>query len=152
MTYCWHFGDQSNHEICTNSEVFNYTYKLAGIYNVTLSVIDNLNSTSQDLSWQTVFVNQHPFASFSIVNRTDAGTITLEANSIDCYDLDGVITIFIWNFGDYSPVPQIDNLNYQNKSVVQHTFTQGFFNITLIVRDNYNFSRHITQQIYVAVD
>ncbi|RZL12386.1 MAG: PKD domain-containing protein, partial [Pedobacter sp.] len=127
----------------TSALPINHHYQVGGYYNISLVVIDNLGLYSVSYI-QSIFVNTPPSAAFEIQYNVDNTIIASANNSVD---IDGNIMQWIWSIkhNDISPII-IDTSH-----VLNYTFAQGgFYNLTLIVIDNFNMSsKPITQMIFV---
>jgi PKD repeat protein len=84
----------------------------------------------QDNGSETKVKNKPPVATlFASKNEIYQGEI-IEFNASGSFDLDGVINLYSWDFGDG---------NFDNKISTNHKFLNaGTYNVTLTVRDNNN--------------
>lgn len=114
VNWNWNFGDGSPADVVPNPS---HSYPVNGTYNVTLVVTNSFGCTHQII--QPVIVNPVPIAGFinSTVCLGQATTFTDQTT--------GAPINWIWDFGDATPVS-----NLQNPT---HTYaTAGTFNVTLI--------------------
>ena len=97
INYTWNFGDS----LIGYDENLTHSFKEDGNYAVTLTVTDDDGKT--DIMTKKIIVkNRQPIVNI-IPNRTTVDTyenITFDASK--CYDLDGRILIYLWNFCDGS--------------------------------------------------
>lgn len=116
-TYTWDFGDGSP---TTNEFEPVHTYSSTGFYAVTLTVTnDTTGCIHSDIE---NFVITDPLANFSVANNAGCGPLTVDFtdNSTDA-------VAWLWNFGDGS------NSTEENPT---HTyFTQGTYNVSLVITD-----------------
>jgi PKD repeat protein len=127
--YRWNFGDGSKES--TNDETIEHTFDLAGIYNVTVTVIDSKGRTADDSVSISVEPPLPPLQSVNIISNATVGiapaTFGFKANvtgGVEPY-------AYRWNFGDGS--------KESNKQTVTHTFNQtGRHVVRLIVTDSQN--------------
>lgn len=125
VEYIWEWGDST----MGSGEVTSHMYGMAGTYDVTLTVVDNLGGSDSLTQPVTVMAppNELPVAMFTpTVNE-----LVVDVNASASYDTDGTIVAYGWNWGDGSP------------SVVSasprasHTYAMGgTYAITLVVTDN----------------
>ena len=137
--YYWNFGD--NRTMLTTTDV-THIYLLAGYYNITLNVTDNLRATDSQII-QNVFVNTPAVSDFMLLSIVNDSIILNGNNS---YDVDGSIVTSVWNMGDGSSLisTQIPNIN------VSYTFELGgTYVISLIVTDNFGATGIKNQTIFV---
>jgi gliding motility-associated-like protein len=128
--WLWDFNDGNN----SASQHPAYTYMNAGTYNVSLTVtnIDGCDSTI------TLPVNIHvlPVAAFT------AGPVCLGSASIFTDNSAGSPTQWSWDFGDASPVNNLQNPGYVYS-------TDGTFPVELIVSNTFGCSDSITLNVLV---
>lgn len=128
----WNFGDGSPLNTLPSP---NYFYGNDGVYAVSLTVTNPANCTNTIT--QVVNVSQVPVADFTN-SSTCLGSPTVFTNLTT-----GIVTTWQWNFGDGSPVS-----NLQNPS---HTYaTTGIFNVTLIALTGSGCSDTVTYPIVVT--
>jgi PKD repeat protein len=118
----WTFGDGTS----ASGMLVNHSYANDGAYNVTLTVIDNEGALSARSVLKTI-LNRPPVANF----RENAATLytgeIVEFNASASYDPDGIITAYLWNFGDSENA---------TGAIVGHSFHHdGIYAITLTVID-----------------
>ena len=98
VSYIWSFGDGAAAEGITVT----HTYADPGLYNVTLTVMDNdgaANSCVHSIQVKNVD-NNLPVASFTVNIETADINETLLFDGSESYDSDGVIVSYSWDFGD----------------------------------------------------
>ncbi len=128
-TISWDFGDGSSEENDDNDDDVEYTFDVAGTYNVDLTVTDSSGRTASD-SMSITVEEPPPLTSVDIISNGTEGvapaTFEFEAN------LTGGAEPFtyIWNFGDGSSEENDDE-------TVEHTFdVAGTYNVDLTVIDS----------------
>jgi PKD repeat protein/KaiC/GvpD/RAD55 family RecA-like ATPase len=138
--YIWNFGD-GNITSVTTPFVF-HRYQTYGSYQVTLSVTntDGLN----DAESKTVMVYAKPVVSFasSPSNPLAGQEILFDAQL--CYDLDGTITSYSWNFGD-------GNITMTSAPTIYHTYSSyGNYIVVLTVLDDDGYSNSASRSVQIA--
>jgi PKD repeat protein len=140
MFYDWDFGD-GNFGSGIN---ITHQYMTPGIYDVVLTVTDNLKATDSDNC--TVEVtgtsgNQPPIADANPDSQTVyVGEDAFFSGNMS-YDPDGNITAYLWNFGDGNSASGMD---------ASHKYTApGNYTVTLIVTDNNQATDSDTCIVYV---
>jgi len=151
VSYEWSFGDNTP-IVNMSAETASHVYSNAGIYTITLVVIDDYGARSESFS-QTVSVNHPPVAKISYQqcpiplsvkkvitlkspNNVSKGIlpepppdVCWELNGSSSYDPDGSIVKYQWIWGDTS---------ISTDPVIQLSLSPGTaYTITLIVTDNY---------------
>jgi PKD repeat protein len=138
MVWNWNFGDPlsgtNNHSTSQNPV---HLYTAPGIYNVTLIILNVSNCS--DTVLKTVTISQSPLANFV------ADTVCLhqptQFTDLSIPNTTGIIS-YSWNFGDGSPVS-----NLQNPA---HTYsTYGVKNVTLTVINSNGCIKDTTKQALV---
>ncbi len=121
--YNWSFGDGST----ANGKKVSYTYKTAGTYTATLTIIDDDLRTAAD----TVVITAHtgdPQAAFIATPPTGMRPLTVIFDASPSEDFDGQIEDYTWDFGDGTG---------DNGLIVQHYYPNGGdFEVVLTVTDN----------------
>lgn len=131
--YLWDFGDGTTLE-GPDKAIVTHAYAEPGSYPVTLVVVDDQGASSPpEIATITVGeANKPPVARFTYSPTTDiqAGDeITFDATSSQ--DPDGIITNYIWTFGDGTVLEGPD------KAVVTHVYEEaGTYTVTLVVVDD----------------
>ncbi len=118
---------------------FNQTYSMHGNYTYFIEAIDMLgnSNTSENFSFK---INAPPLANFSWQPPQPKAGKSIQFND-ESYDVDGCIVNRTWYFGD-------GGIAYG--SVVNHTYLEeGYYNVTLFVRDNDGSVANTTKQIFV---
>lgn len=137
--YAWSFGDGTT----GTGPVVWHRFPGAGIFNVSLTVTDNLGATTT--SSQSVRVgamNQPPVASFT--NDPTVGTPGgwMQFNASASADPDGTIASYSWNFGD--------GTTSTGMVVWQRYTAAGSYLVTLTVTDNLGAPTVLTRTIQVG--
>lgn len=130
--YSWDFGDGSSSDN-VDSE---HTYDEPGVYNVSLTVVDN--DGNKDVTWMTIKVNDFPVAIAKIDNYFEPNSNRFPIyewiffNATDSYDPDGSFEElkFYWDFGD-GKNSTITNPKHQFDAI-------GYFNVSLTVIDKHS--------------
>jgi PKD repeat protein len=121
--YNWSFGDGTT----ANGKKVSYTYKTAGTYNATLTIIDDDLRTGAD----TVVITAHtgdPQAAFIASPNTGMRPLTVNLDASPSEDFDGTIVDYTWDFGDGTG---------DNGLIVQHLYPNGGdYTVKLTVTDN----------------
>jgi len=143
--YMWDLGDGTIINRSTSALIDEYTYKWGGVYQIVLTVFDNMGANSTASA--SVLVDTPPVSAYNIVYNVND---TIILNASQSYDVDGYIVGLAWNFGDSTPVQtSSDNASLL---VVNHTYTLGgFYSISLTTTDNQNVSTTFTQQVLVNI-
>jgi PKD repeat protein len=137
-SYAWNFGDGTT----STSANPQHTYTLAGDYVVTLTVTDNLGtSTVNTVPVEVTAPNQNPVAKFIVTPPTGQAPLDITLTSGGSYDPDGAIGNREWHFSDGG--------SYFGETAF-HTFTRpGTYMISLTVFDNRGGSGTTVQSIVV---
>ncbi|MEM7510067.1 MAG: PKD domain-containing protein, partial [Bacteroidota bacterium] len=126
LTYLWTFGELDSN----TSSTANFTFDSAGTYQVTLIVTDEAGMTSSCEETITVsgLDNQGPMASCEATPTTGEAplTVTFTGGGLDT---DGNIIKYSWNFGDESPISELQNPTHEYTN-------EGTFTASLVVEDN----------------
>jgi len=142
VSYEWDFGD-GNTSITTTSRT-SHLYADMGIYNVTLTVVDNLGATDSDT---VLFVITVDLCAKIVMQRsaTVGDTVNLLGNRSFTFSASHGKTLanWSWDFGDGA------NAYTQN---VSHAWSSaGIFTVTLFVKDNAGLkSLNTTAKIVIA--
>lgn len=136
VSWHWNISDGSKTGMQNHSHVFIDV----GVYNVTLTVVDNDGGVDVKTKQIEVKENMPPEAIF-VVN-SDFTKVGKEITFTDAsYDRDGYIVSWQWNFGDGTT---------SEKKVVNHSFAKpGIYNVTLTITDDDGASSHYTMKITV---
>ncbi|MBN1154304.1 PKD domain-containing protein [candidate division KSB1 bacterium] len=124
VAYHWDFGDGGE----GSGKIVHYIYKAPGTYVVRLSVTDNANvGNSTQYDELSVFINEPAVAN---AGKDMKGAIDepLLFDGGNSFDNDGVITNYIWDFGD--------GTRGEGKQI-SHAYTKsGVYTVALTVQDN----------------
>lgn len=126
VSYSWVFGDG-----VTSSEANPvHTYTTVGIFNASLTVVDNEGLS--DIASLTITVNdvpnQPPLAAASATPTSGYAPLTVAFSGAGSSDPDGTISTYAWNFGDGTTGSGV---------TANHTYNStGTFNAVLTVTDN----------------
>lgn len=133
--YSWDFGDG----VKSTGVAKEHTYRNAGTYTVTLTVIDNDAGFDKVTSTITVTEeeiilpdgtneNESPVALFTSSVESMAYGESVHFDASESYDSDGTIVSYFWNFGDG---------NESTGMIADHTYNEtGTYTVTLTVTDN----------------
>jgi len=134
--YTWDFGDGS----MAYEQNPVHRYAEDGSYNVTLVVKDD-DGAEGVKSIVINIANAPPVADFSVHPSPPNDMDFVYFNASLSHDDDGVIVNYTWEFGDGWGAYGVN---------VSHRFIDnGFYNVTLSIKDNDGASSSITKQIYV---
>ena len=127
VSYSWDFGDGT-----TGTGVNpTHTYTMAGVFNVTLTVMDDAGATDSAGTTATIgeIVNQPPMAN---ANGPYSGTtgVPVMFDGTASTDSDGTIVSYDWDFGDGTTMTDAG-------PTPSHTYlSDGIFTVTLTVTDD----------------
>ena len=129
-TYAWDFGDGSTGAISQNPS---HIYFRAGNYTATLTVTDDEGATDTDTVAITVTdptnSNVAPTAVATGTPTSGNAPLDVDFDGSSSTDSDGIISTYAWDFGDGSPVSNLQNPAYTYT-------TAGIYMATLTVTDN----------------
>jgi PKD repeat protein len=124
-SYEWDFGDGTPG---ANGVSHSHTYAAEGAYTVTLRVRDDDAASVTATALVTVTApNQSPVASFGFTPGSGKAPLPIVFSASASADSDGVITSYIWDFGDGSAASGI---------TTAHTYSAGSFTVILTVTDD----------------
>lgn len=122
VSYQWYVEEG----MMLQGEYIEYQYNKPGIYQVRLTVVDNVGAESTD--YTAITVNAPPVAGFYPVKRVAPGQ-TVQFDGTCSQDLDGQIHHASWDFGDGTPI--------QEGLTTEHVFQiPGRYAVTLTVQDD----------------
>ena len=134
--YSWDFGDGSP---AASGVTANHAYASTGVYNVTLTVTDDLGVTSTKTD--TVIVDQ-PNPLFTPPQTATAPGSDVQFDASGSTDPEGRITDYSWNFGDGSPIA--------DGATPTHAYTdRGKYTVTLTITNGYDQTESIQHTITV---
>ncbi len=141
VLYEWDFdGDGTYDWSSTANGVTTYKYDTPGTYTAILRVTDDEGATNTDSTVITVIPNQPPIADAG-QDMTVLVNELVTFNASNSTDPDGVITNYLWNFGDGTT---------SNGVTVTHSYSNpGTFTVILNVTDDDGVTT--TDQIIVTV-
>jgi len=123
VSYFWDFGDGTN----AAGVIVDHSYVDNGTYTVAVTVTDDDGVTDTTISTKTV-LNMPPVALFTESAETVYTSEVIAFNASNSYDLDGLIVIYFWDFGDGTNA---------TGTVVEHAYEEdGVYTVTLSVTDN----------------
>ena len=136
IEYIWNFGDGSTETKYT--PVTTHQYSQAGVYYVTLTIVDDETQQSSITSGVgigssippiNVTVNKPPVAYFTNTTQQD-GWVYFDASQ--SYDPDGEVVKYIWDFGDGNTQIKL----YDPTIKWQYAKGGTTYNVTLVVEDD----------------
>lgn len=136
-SWFWDFGDGNT----STEQNPKHQFPVKGTYNITLTVTDSYDGTTDNITKSITVLNSPPIVSFtySPANPTDLDTIQFTSTSSD---FDGSITNYTWDFGD-------GYISYGQNP--QHKYTDnGIYKVNLTVKDNENATNSTTKNIIVS--
>jgi len=143
VSYNWSFGDGHYGE----GETVTHKYTAPGIYNVTLTVIDDDGATATATHELRVKKNLPPVASFTVSNETPETNQRVEFDASSSYDPDGSIVAYRWDF-DGDGVWDIEG----NVVTITHSYNKsGNYTVKLEVEDDVGATDWTTKEINVSV-
>jgi PKD repeat protein len=87
-----------------------------------------------------------PKSIFTYERTGSVGNLTMMSfNATKSYDPDGTIMNYTWNFGDETPIV------VQTKPLIAHNFTDGTYNVTLVVTDEHNLTDSTTSTLIARI-
>jgi len=139
--YIWSFGDGFTN--VTSYPIVRYKYTRNGVYNATVTVIDN--DGYNDTASVIVTVGVPPIVNFVISPEAikPGDTVTFDAS--ESYDPDGNITMYIWSFGDGFNATS-------NEPVITHTYEKrGLYQVSLKVVDDEGLFNSTSKNILIGI-
>lgn len=127
-SYTWEWGDATPNG--SGATPANHTYTSAGVYQLILTVTDNLGATGTFS--RTIVVNSYnsvPTASFTATPTSGSAPLNVAVNGNGSTDSDGTISSYSWDWGDSSP-------DTTGVSTAHQYTNPGNYMITLTVTDN----------------
>ena len=95
VAYAWDFGDGN----FGSGVLVDHSYADDGVYNVTLTVMDNDGASSATSALKTI-LNRPPVANFSETAEIVYVDELINFSASTSYDPDGTIVAYFWDFGD----------------------------------------------------
>ena len=137
-SWTWTFGDGGQ----GSGAVVSHTYQVTGVYNVTLTVVDNNGFRGSVTKAILVVYPQAPVAVFSINPVRPVADELVTFNASLSTSSDSIIVSYTWQFGDGS---------VGSGAVVAHRYDRaGAYTVQLTVRDADNMSGASTSNVFVA--
>ncbi len=138
--YRWDFDGDGTYEQETSDPIVEHAFPIGGFHEVRLSVVDDTGDPSVPFV-ETFRVNRPPIAEFQLS--------TFESKELKpicfidmSYDEDGVITSWLWDFGDGTTAEAAD---------VKHAFEDdGTFAVSLTVTDDSGAQRTTTAEVLIS--
>jgi len=138
ISYQWDFGDGNVTTIA--SPIVTHIYTTFGNYTVTLTVTDN--DGDMDTSTKIVTVRDYPTAAFTYSPSFPIVGETVTFNASSSAPNGGVISSYLWDFGDGTPSVNTNN------SIATHVYsTLGNYTVTLTVTDSEGLSDTATDMV-----
>jgi gliding motility-associated-like protein len=140
----WNFGDGFNTTVNfpANANV-SHLFAAYGSYNVTLTVTTN-DSCSNSIT-KTITVSPSPLANFGYVSACATGTVSFDDQSQ--IGSTGIITDWLWNFGD----PGSGTGNTSSMENPQHVYgSAGSYQVSLKVTSSTGCSNTIDKTVIIA--
>jgi PKD repeat protein len=123
VAYAWSFGDGNS----DSSSLVNHSYVDNGVYNVTLTVMDNDNASSDTWTIETI-LDRPPVANFNETAEAVYVDEPVSFNASTSYDPDGIIIAYFWDFGDGTKLADM---------TADHSYDRnGTYTITLTIMDD----------------
>lgn len=142
VLFLWNFGDGSN----DTGERVRYTYTRVGIFNVTLTVVDNESHNASAYRDVEVVASAPvpPVATFIASPSPAAPNAPITFDGSGSFDPDGgTIVSYLWDFGDASG---------GTGNPINHAYeSRGTYTINLIVRDSQNLTANTTRTLVVTI-
>lgn len=121
-SWLWDFGDGNT----SDQQHPSHTYQVANTYSVNLTVTSD-NGCVDDTTINAV-VNIVPEASFTFNNVCEDSLISFFNSS---NDNGGVITGYVWDFGDFASIPALPNSTSTLEDPTFTYLTSGIYDVTL---------------------
>ena len=122
VNWTWDFGDGN----ISYGKNITHKYKDDGVYNVTLTIIDD-DGAWDSIEKQIEVANAPPLADFTWQPHIPEKNEMVYFNSTS-YDLDGIIVNHTWDFGD-------GNVSYEKNTTHKYA-DDGTYNVTLTIIDD----------------
>ena len=137
VQYFWDFGDNFTSSL-ENPE---HSYTQSGVYNVTITVVDDSNTSSSRVSTLFIKDNLPPSPIIESLNISKVGHV-IEFSAHPTYDEDREIIEYFWDFGDGT---------YSNEETKKHIYLEeGEKTVILTVTDNNNYETSVSKKILVT--
>ncbi len=127
----WNFGDGTSSFVAGGLSAVNHTFAAAGLYSVTLTVVDTDGNLAKDT--QQVAVGGNPIALIGSLPASATAGSAVSFSGRSSTDPNGApLTTFTWSFGDGGA---------GSGATVSHTYTKvGIYTVKLKVSDSLGFS------------
>ncbi len=130
-TYLWEFGDETT----SNEQHPRHLYSTAGDYTCTLTVQDKASQSSDKLSI-AVHENNPPIVKI-VVDKASGNRPMIVHFDAAGFDIDGIIESYDWEI-IYPPFFSKQKVvTRQKKNFSERFFQKGFYEVRLIVKDNF---------------
>ena len=138
LTYNWYLDN-----VLVSSST-NYSGNVNGLGNHVLRLVVRDAANETDIKETVLTVNSSaPTASFTLSPNTGQIPFTVSFDASASSDPDAEQLVYIWNFGDGSPL-----VSGADKSIVNHEYSSvGTFTVSLTVRDASNLSHNTTRTV-----
>ncbi len=141
-SYAWTFGDGGT----GTGETVQHTYRSAGTFTVRVTVTDDAGATGVDSAVVTVVPNAVPnVAPIARIDAPATGTpnTTVAFSGTQSTDVDGVVAVYAWNFGD--------GTTGANATEAKVYAASGTYTVTLTVTDNRGATATASHTITIAL-
>ncbi len=140
-SYSWDFNDGTNFTAANATVTHTFASKRA--YFVNLTVQDNYTLSNSVV--REVQVGVIPYVNFTYEPLELRANQPVTFNASGSYDVDGIITNYVWDFGDSSPQVNLTD------STATHVFTdKGKYSVQLTIYDNDTLHNSTSQEILVG--
>jgi PKD repeat protein len=139
--YSWNFGDGTPTQDTGSAPTTSHAFTARGVYTVTLTITDDLGTTTSTTQQVTV---DRPIAAFTTSQTGTAPDASVSFDASSTTDPESSITDYSWDFGDGTSV------DAGPADTVSHTFTAaGTYTATLTVTDQLGFGDTTSGQVLV---
>lgn len=140
-TISWNFGDGTN--LNTKNEKIGHIYNTPGVYSVTMQTTVPFEGVKSVLKTNLITIKTYDLPISDFIADKVSGFDTLTTNFTDT-SIGSEITGWEWNFGDGTPVSNLQN--------PQHTYSSvGRYDVTLTIYNSHLNTHSITKNNYIIV-